>query len=107
MEIDFYNSPITIPALAACGGAAFLIYRRYKNTGYFSLLFGFLLLIASKISANFCTGISQIENAIDNYPLLCNSITPYIEGIGYILIAYGLSIFLLEKTHNKAIKKDV
>lgn len=97
METNLYHSPIILPALALCTGVSLVIFSRKKDMGSFSLLIGFIIFVVSKLVAKFCTGVSMIGDTINNYPYLCNSVTPYIEGVAILLIFYGITTFVPEK----------
>lgn len=97
MDISFYHSSITSPAIAVCLAIAGHIFWRNKNLSTFSLMFGFILVLITNNVINYCIGISALGDTINNYPYLCNSITPHIQGIGFIFIMYGLTKFVPKK----------
>jgi len=103
MEINFYHSPLIMPALVICVAVSILLFRENKSIGSFLILLGFIIVTVTKFPINYCMGVVALTSAINEYPYLCNSFTPHIQGLGFISIAYGLAKFLLEikKAHEK------
>ena len=97
METNYFHSPVTLIALVFCAGLAFDIFRRNKNVGNFCLFIGFTLLVPGRIMAKYCTNISMVDKTFVEESYLCNPAIPYIEGVGFCLIAYGLLKILQSK----------
>lgn len=91
MEIGIYSSPLIIPGLVACIGAGILLLKQHKDAGTLLLLLGFVIVTVTQFPINYCVGLAVLNVGVTDYPILCNSITPHIKGIGYVLIAYGIA----------------
>ena len=94
MEIGIFNSPLIMPALASCIGVCIFLYKQYKNIGTLLILLGFVLVTATQFSINYCVGLTVLNLGVSDYPILCNSITPHVKGVDFILIAYGTAKFV-------------
>ena len=90
MGIGFYSSPLIIPALAVCIGACVILLKRSKNIGIVLMLVGFVLVTITQFSINYCVGLVVLNIGLSENSTLCNSITPHIKGVGFVLIALGI-----------------
>lgn len=90
MEIGFYSSPLIMPALAICIGACVILLKQNKNLGIILMLVGFVLVTITQFSINYCVGLVALNIGLSEHTSLCNSITPHIKGVGFLLIAFGL-----------------
>jgi hypothetical protein len=99
MEIEIYSSPLIVPALASCIGASMYLYRKKKSQGALLMLLGFVIVAATNFSINYCIGLVVLDIALLEYPTICNSVAPYIKGVGYLLIAFGVSKIAKNQTN--------
>ncbi|MDH5633901.1 MAG: hypothetical protein OEZ10_13060 [Gammaproteobacteria bacterium] len=90
MEIGFYSSPLVMPALAICIGACVILLKQNKNIGIILMLVGFILVTITQFSINYCVGLVALNIGLSEHSTLCNSITPHIKGVGFVLIALGI-----------------
>jgi hypothetical protein len=90
MEIDFFRSPLTFPALACCVAVSINLLRKEKNLGSLLIMLGFVAVTTTQLGINYCIGLAVLDVGIDGYPVLCSSIPPYINGAGFMAIGVGL-----------------
>ena len=90
MDLGFYRSSIEPVALAMCLFAAFQFYKTYKHYSTILISIGFLIAIVTHMSVNYCVGIALSTDLLSSYPYLCSPVVPYIKGIGYFLVGFGL-----------------
>ncbi|MCP4322641.1 MAG: hypothetical protein GY787_12500 [Alteromonadales bacterium] len=90
MEIGFYSSPLIMPALAICIAACVILLKQNKNPGIILMLVGFVLVTITQFSITYCVGLVALNIGFSEHANLCNSITPHVKGVGFVLIALGI-----------------
>lgn len=90
MELDFYNSPFIAPALGTCIGISIYLYKQYRHLGTLLILIGFIGATLTYLPINFCVGLAVLNDDNSEFPNLCNSITPHINGISFAVIGFGI-----------------
>lgn len=93
MELSFHWTTLEPVGLALGLFASYQFYKTYRHYSTVLISIGFLIVIPTHLSINYCIGIAVLTDLISNHPYLCNPVIPYIKGAGFILIGYGLLRF--------------
>ena len=88
MELDFYRSPLIMPALGICIAACIYLLKEQKSLGAILMLVGFSIVTITKFSINHCVGL--VTFGLNTKTIMCSSFIPHINGVGYVLIALGI-----------------
>lgn len=79
MELEFYNSTIDWPGMGICIAGGYMLYKTVNHYSALLITAGFVLIFLSSLPNNFCLGVSQISDYLNNYPNLCHPATAYIR----------------------------
>ena len=93
MDIDFFRSPIDAIAITIPLIGIFFLYKQQKHYGLLLACIGFIIILVTHISINFCIMIALGTDLLHSYPIACNPVIPYIKAGGYLLIGFGLFKF--------------
>ena len=88
MELEFYRSPLIMPALAVCIAACIYLLKEQKSLGAILMLVGFSIVTITKLSINHCVGLVTL--GLNTETIMCSNSIPHINGAGYILIGLGV-----------------
>ena len=101
MSLEFFKSPLIMPAIAICIGVVLVLFRNKRSIYTGSMLLGFSIILASEYSINQCVTHLALDIRPVGDTLFCNQIFPYIKGFGYLLVAIGLYPFLPKSMKDK------
>ena len=88
MELEFYRSPLIMPALAACIAATIYLLKEQKGLGALLMLLGFSIVTITMFATNHCIGLVSL--GLNTETIMCSNFIPHINGAGYILIGLGI-----------------
>ena len=108
MEFTFYKSPIELLGIALALSASFQFYKIYKHYSTILISAGFLILILTYFSINFCIGVSVSTDMLSDFPFLCSPVVAAIKGAGFLMIGIGLQVLYghLQSEHIPAEKPE-